>query len=186
MQKTDKEIIDLYWNRNPDAIEETQALYGSKLNRLSIGILENLQDSEECVNDTYLKAWNSIPPTRPQFFFAYLAKICRFLCFDLLDRKNAKKRSAAIVELTQEMQQCIPDSRQEETAQDELIGQSISRFLREQNKQDRLLFLKRYWYGVSVKELAEQMKITESSTKVKLHRIRGRLKKYLESEGIYL
>ena len=79
MQKTDKEIIDLYWNRNPDAIEETQALYGAKLNRLSIGILENLQDSEECVNDTYLKAWNSIPPTRPQFFFAYLAKICRFL-----------------------------------------------------------------------------------------------------------
>ena len=113
MQTKDDEIIELYWKRDPKAIEETQTHYGEKLGRLSFGILENREDAQECVNDTYLRTWNSIPPTRPQFFFAYLAKICRFLCFDVLDHKNAQKRSALVVELTHEMQQCIPDSRNE-------------------------------------------------------------------------
>ena len=186
MQIDDEMIIDLYWARNPQAIEETQLQYGEKLSRMAFQILENREDSEESVNDTYLRTWNSIPPQRPQFFFAYLAKICRFLCFDLLDRKNAQKRNAAVVELTDEMQQCIPDSRNEDKVQGEQIGQNITAFLRTQSKQDRLLFMKRYWYGVSIKELAQQMKISESSTKVRLHRIRSRLKKFLESEGIWI
>lgn len=186
MQGNDEAIIDLYWARDPQAIEETQLQYGEKLNRMAFQILENREDSEESVNDTYLRTWNSIPPQRPQFFFAYLAKICRFLCFDLLDRKNAQKRSAAVVELTDEMQQCIPDSRQENSAQSEQIGHSISIFLREQSKQDRLLFMQRYWYGKSIKELAQEMNISESSTKVRLHRIRSKLKKFLESEGIWI
>ena len=97
MQTKDDEIIELYWKRDPKAIEETQTHYGEKLGRLSFGILENREDAQECVNDTYLRTWNSIPPTRPQFFFAYLAKICRFLCFDVLDHKNAQKRSALVV-----------------------------------------------------------------------------------------
>ena len=113
-------------------------------------------------------------------------RICRFLCFDVLDHKNAQKRSALVVELTHEMQQCIPDSRNEDKVQGEQIGQNITAFLRTQSKQDRLLFMKRYWYGVSIKELAQQMQISESSAKVRLHRIRGRLKKYLESEGLSL
>ena len=155
MQTKDDEIIELYWKRDPKAIEETQTHYGEKLGR-------------------------------PQFFFAYLAKICRFLCFDVLDHKNAQKRSALVVELTHEMQQCIPDSRNEDKVQGEQIGQNITAFLRTQSKQDRLLFMKRYWYGVSIKDLAQQMQISESSAKVRLHRIRGRLKKYLESEGIWI
>ena len=95
-------------------------------------------------------------------------------------------RSALVVELTHEMQQCIPDSRNEDKVQGEQIGQNITAFLRTQSKQDRLLFMKRYWYGVSIKDLAQQMQISESSAKVRLHRIRGRLKKYLESEGIWI
>lgn len=186
LQTKDDEIIQLYWKRDPKAIEETQTHYGEKLGRLSFGILENREDAQECVNDTYLRTWNSIPPTRPQFLFAYLAKICRFLCFDVLDHKNAQKRSALVVELTHEMQQCIPDSRDEDKVQGEQIGQNITAFLRTQSKQDRLLFMKRYWYGVSIKDLAQQMQISESSAKVRLHRIRGRLKKYLESEGIWI
>ena len=165
MQTKDDEIIELYWKRDPKAIEETQTHYGEKLGRLSFGILENREDAQECVNDTYLRTWNSIPPTRPQFFFAYLA---------------------LVVELTHEMQQCIPDSRNEDKVQGEQIGQNITAFLRTQSKQDRLLFMKRYWYGVSIKDLAHQMQISESSAKVRLHRIRGRLKKYLESEGIWI
>ena len=104
----------------------------------------------------------------------------------MLDHKNAQKRSALVVELTHEMQQCIPDSRNEDKVQGEQIGQNITAFLRTQSKQDRLLFMKRYWYGVSIKDLAQQMQISESSAKVRLHRIRGRLKKYLESEGIWI
>ena len=130
LQTKDDEIIELYWKRDPKAIEETQTHYGEKLGRLSFGILENREDAQECVNDTYLRTWNSIPPTRPQFFFAYLAKICRFLCFDVLDHKNAQKRSALVVELTHEMQQCIPDSRNEDKVQGEQIGQNITAFLR--------------------------------------------------------
>ena len=172
MQTKDDEIIELYWKRDPKAIEETQTHYGEKLGRLSFGILENREDAQECVNDTYLRTWNSIPPTRPQF--------------DVLDHKNAQKRSALVVELTHEMQQCIPDSRNEDKVQGEQIGQNITAFLRTQSKQDRLLFMKRYWYGVSIKDLAQQMQISESSAKVRLHRIRGRLKKYLESEGIWI
>ena len=84
------------------------------------------------------------------------------------------------------MQQCIPDSRNEDKVQGEQIGQNITAYLRTQSKQDRLLFMKRYWYGVSIKDLAQQMQISESSAKVRLHRIRGRLKKYLESEGIWI
>lgn len=186
LQTKDDEIIELYWKRDSKAIEETQTHYGEKLGRLSFGILENREDAQECVNDTYLRTWNSIPPTRPQFLFAYLAKICRFLCFDVLDHKNAQKRSALVVELTHEMQQCIPDSRNEDKVQGEQIEQNITAFLRTQSKQDRLLFMKRYWYGVSIKDLAQQMQISESSAKVRLHRIRGRLKKYLESEGIWI
>ena len=91
LQTKDDEIIELYWKRDSKAIEETQTHYGEKLGRLSFGILENREDAQECVNDTYLRTWNSIPPTRPQFLFAYLAKICRFLCFDVLDHKNAQK-----------------------------------------------------------------------------------------------
>ena len=91
-----------------------------------------------------------------------------------------------VVELTDELQQCIPDSGNEDKVQGEQIGQNITAFLRTQSKQDRLLFMKRYWYGVSIKDLAQQMQISESSAKVRLHRIRGRLKKYLESEGIWI
>ena len=182
----DYEIIGLYYDRSEDAIAETDVKYGSLCRHIAVNILASREDVEECVNDTYLRTWDSIPPTRPQFFFAYLAKICRFLCFDVLDHKNAQKRSALVVELTHEMQQCIPDSRNEDKVQGEQIGQNITAFLRTQSKQDRLLFMKRYWYGVSIKELAQQMQISESSAKVRLHRIRGRLKKYLESEGIWI
>lgn len=182
----DEEIIDLYWKRDPEAVRETEASYGAKPNRLSFGILGSREDAEESVNDTYLKAWNSIPPQRPRFFFAYLAKICRFLSFDQLDWRGAKKRSAVVVELTEEMEQCIPDSRHEYAAQGEEIGRAISSFLWEQPKEERMLFLQRYWYGKSVRELAEETEMTESNVKVRLYRIRGRLKQYLESEGIWV
>ena len=109
----DEQIIQLFFTRNEDAIRQTDGRYGAKLIRLSENIVGSREDAQECVNDTYLKAWNTIPPTKPIHFFAYLAKICRHLAFDRLDWNNAAKRKAEVVALTQEMEECIPGQWQE-------------------------------------------------------------------------
>ena len=108
---TDEEIISLFWHRNEDAIAETDVLYGRRLRRLSVGILQNAEDSEEVVSDTYLKTWNAIPKARPRYFYAYLAAICRNLSLNLLDWNRAAKRNPKLIALTTELEQCIPDLR---------------------------------------------------------------------------
>ena len=105
----DDEIIALYFRRDEDAIRQTELAYGGKLYNLSYRLLWNREDAEESVSDTYMKAWENIPPTKPTFFYAYLAKICRFLAMGKLDWNNAAKRKAEVVELSDEMENCIPD-----------------------------------------------------------------------------
>ena len=107
----DKQIIDLFFARNEDAIQHTADTYGNRLFVLADNIVRNDQDAEESVSDTYLKAWDTIPPQKPNHFFAYLAKICRHFALGKLDWKNAAKRKAEVVSLTQEMELCIPDDR---------------------------------------------------------------------------
>lgn len=107
----DTYILDLYWSRNEQAIEETDKVYGGTLLRFSQRILENRQDAEENVSDTYMRAWESIPPQRPVYFKAFLMKICRCLALDRLDWRKAAKRNAELVSLTEEMASCIPDKR---------------------------------------------------------------------------
>lgn len=182
----DAKIIELFWARKEAAIAETAAAYGSRLQRLSVNIVESYEDAKECVNDTYLKAWNTIPPQRPTYFFAYLAKICRYLSFGKLDKMNAKKRKAEIVELSAEMELCIPDKRMEDKLEGEEIGRLLNRFLGNLSEENRLLFMRRYWYTDSIQEIADRFGFTESKVKVSLHRTRTKLRNYLESEGIYL
>lgn len=182
----DAEIIDLFWNRDQNAIRETEYAYGAKLHRLSMGILSSNEDAEESVNDTYLKAWETIPPRRPEYFFAYLAKICRFISFGRLDWRNAKKRKAEIVELTAEMESCIPDSFRELQMEGEEIGQLITRFLYQLAEEKRLLFMRRYWYEDSVEDISRRYGLSESNVKIRLYRIRNQLKAFLESEGVQL
>ena len=110
---TDYQIINLFWNRDEDAIAETDAQYGRKLRSLSRRILQNPEDSEEVVNDTYMKTWSSIPNARPQYFYAYIAAICRHLSLNLLNWNQAAKRNAEVVSLTEEMAICIPDRKSE-------------------------------------------------------------------------
>lgn len=105
----DAQIIALYWARNEDAIKETDAAYGRRLNTLARNILQSREDAEESVNDTYLRTWQSIPPQRPRYFFAFLATICRRRSLDRLDWSGAAKRKAEVVALTEEMENCIPD-----------------------------------------------------------------------------
>lgn len=181
----DSKIIDLYWKRDETAVEMTQETYGERLRRLAFQILKSREDAQECENDTYFKAWNSIPPQKPQYFFAYLAKICRRAAFGKLDWANAKKRKAEIVELTAEMELCIPDTRAV-SPQGEEIGRLLNEFLAELAEDSRIIFVRRYWFADSVAAISERYSMGESKVKTSLHRTRNKLKKYLESEGIML
>lgn len=180
----DTKIIELYWRRNQDAITETDRSYGRRLNALAENILKNREDAEESVNDTYLKAWETIPPQRPNYFFAYLAKICRFFAFGRLDWKQAAKRQAEVVALTEEMELCIPDRRREDELAGKEIGRAINAFLADLTVENRLIFMRRYWYCETIAEISERYQISQSKVKTRLHRLRSQLSQHLEKEGI--
>lgn len=182
----DIQIIELYFARDERAIRETEASYGRRLHSLAIRILQNYEDAEESVSDTYMKAWNTIPPQRPAYFFAYLAKICRHFALGRLDWNNAAKRKADVVSLSDELQRCIPDRTQSSRPEGEEIGQALNRFLATLSQESRMIFLRRYWFADSIEEIAARYGITQSKVKTQLHRTRAKLHSYLESEGIYV
>lgn len=180
----DANILDLYFARKEDAIKETDAAYGRRLYVLANNIVQIHEDAEESVSDTYWKAWESIPPQRPQYFFAYLAKICRNFALGKLDWKNAAKRKAEIVTLSQEMEQCIPDKGHTLDPQSKELNKLLNRFLGELSQESRTIFMRRYWYMDTVAEIAQRCHVSESKVKSQLYRTRSRLKNYLEQEGI--
>ena len=141
------------------------------------------EDAQECVNDTYFKAWDTIPPTKPVHFFAYLAKICRHFAFDRLDWNNAAKRKAEVVALTQEMEACIPGHWQETDVRSAEISRLVSSFLWKQTADNRMIFVRRYWYGDSVSEIALRYEISQSAVLMRLSRMREKLAIYLKKEG---
>lgn len=181
---TDSQIIALFWDRNEDAIRETDRVYGRRLHVLSDRILRNEQDAQESVSDTYLKTWETIPLQRPAYFFAYLAKLCRNFSLSRLQWQSAAKRSAQVVELTREMDECIPDHSLERKLEGEELGQLLNAFLDGLSRENRLIFLRRYWYADPVREIAERYQISESKVKTQLHRTRKKLQQFLEGEGI--
>lgn len=180
----DEQIIQLFFTRDEDALRQTDCRYGALLRRLSENIIRNKEDAQECVNDTYLKAWETIPPARPSHFFAYLAKICRNLAFDRLDWNNAVKRKAEVVALTQEMEECIPGAMQNENADGTDISRLVGAFLQGQARENRMIFVRRYWYGDSVSEIAQRFEISQSAVLMRLSRTRSKLASYLKKEGI--
>lgn len=184
----DKQIIDLFFQRDETAIREISEKYGTKLRLLAGNILESEEDGLECVNDVYMKAWSSIPPARPQYLYAFLAAAARNTAIDMIRKSSAGKRQARVVELTKELEECIADDREQITADKEQINLSevISDYLKSVDLNKRVMFLRRYWYSDSIKVISERMDMSESAVKVSLHRMRKGLKKYMESEGIYL
>ena len=174
----DKKIIELFWARNEDAIAETDATYGRKLRALANKILNNWEDAEESVSDTYMKTWEIIPPQRPTYFYAFIASICRHLSFHKVDWKQAAKRNAEVVTLTEEMELCIPD-----TSRDREM-EALNAFLESLPKEARLIFLRRYWHVDTIAEIAARYGMTESKVKMQLSRTRAKLCTYLEQEGI--
>ncbi len=180
----DGEILDLYWARDERAIAETDAAHGKKLHALSFRILASFEDAQECVSDTYMRAWQTIPPQKPTWFFAYLAKICRFQSFGRLDWLHAQKRKAELVQLTSEMELCIPDKTAQARLEYADLGQILNAFLATLRRDDRVIFLRRYWFADSVAEIADRYGMSESKVKTQLHRTRGKLREYLHKEGI--
>ncbi|MFA5537051.1 MAG: RNA polymerase subunit sigma-70 [Bacillota bacterium] len=140
----DDKIIGLYLARDEAAIVETKIAYGQKLDNLSFNILGNIEDARECVNDTYLQTWNSIPPQKPTYLFAFISKICRHLCFGRLDYKNAKKRSFETITLSSELANCIPDRLAQEEFDHKVIGEVLTAFLNTLSKDHRVIFMRRY------------------------------------------
>ena len=180
----DKKIIELFWARNEDAIAETDATYGRKLRALANKILNNWEDAEESVSDTYMKTWEIIPPQRPTYFYAFIASICRHLSFHKVDWKQAAKRNAEVVTLTEEMELCIPDTSRDREMEAREIGKALNAFLESLPKEARLIFLRRYWHVDTIAEIAERYDISESKVKMRLHRTRNQLAEYLNKEGI--
>lgn len=184
----DNEIIALYWERKETAIVRTSEKYGGYCHTISRNILNNDEDAEECVNDTWLGAWKSVPPQRPNNLAAFLGKITRNLSLNRLKQYTAEKRGGSQTDLAlSELEDCIPSSATvEQVVEEEELVDSINRFLYAQPEQKRNIFIRRYWYLYSIRDIAGTYGMSESKIASLLFRMRGDLKAHLEKEGISL
>lgn len=182
----DQQIVDLYWARSEQAIQESEHKYGAFCRSIARNILLQEQDAEECVNDTWFRAWNAMPPQRPSLLSAFFGKLTRNLSLDRWRHNRAAKRGGPQVELAlEELEDCLPaPGRPEEHLEERETAALISRFLREQPALDRNLFLRRYWYLDSIAALADRFQISQGQVKSRLHRTRLRLKDVLLREGV--
>lgn len=184
----DRGIVELYLKRDSRAIEKTQEKYGGRLRELSFNIIFDAGAAEECENDTYLAAWNSIPPHEPaSYLYAFLARIVRRLSLNVCRNKRRLKRGGYVVSLSQEMEDCIPSPDNAQCRLDEEeLRKAINGFLATLGDEKRNIFLRRYWYLDSVASIADRYGIGESKVKMTLKRTRGKLREYLIKEGYEL
>ncbi len=181
----DGRIIELFFSRSEQAVVELSYKYGELCRRIAYNILNNLEDAEECVNDTYLGTWNSIPPQKPNPLSTYVCKITRNIALKRHRYNTAKKRNSFYDISLSELEECIPDAAQNAVAcTEEELTEIMEYFLDSLDKKSRVLFVKRYWYAESIKAIAEEFDMTENYVAVKLLRIRNKLKTYLKKKGI--
>ena len=182
----DSRIVDLFLSKNESAISETAQKYGTRLRRIADQILHDAPSSEECENDTYLQAWELIPPNEPRsYLFSFLGKITRHLAIDMCRKRSSDKRSAVFCELTNEIAECIPSM--DETVENSLEANELSRmigaFLDKHNDDQQKVFVRRYWFFDTVPEISKRYGFTQSKVKMMLSRMRTELHDYLEKEG---
>lgn len=181
----DKLIIELFWERDPQALVHSQEKYGAYCTAVAKNILENQEDAMECVNDTLLYAWNAIPPARPEKLQFYLATVTRNQALDRYRREHAQKRGGGVVNTAlEELTECLSsgDSPQE-LYQAKELEEAINRFVRSLPARDGNIFIRRYFFLESLDQIAERYGVRKASLSVTLSRTRGKLKKYLEKEG---
>ncbi len=180
----DASIIELYWERNQQAIRETDKKYGRLCLSTANNLLNNLHDSQECVNDTYLVAWNKIPPTKPEHLAAFLCRITKNIAYKKIERNNALKRSNNLLLSFDELGDCVSGiSSPEDEIYLKELSDAISTFLYKQKERDQAIFLKRYWFCNSISDIASEVGLSEKNTTLILFRLRQKLKNYLMKEG---
>lgn len=181
----DHQIVALYWQRDEAAIGATQEKYGQYLSKIAYNILSDWEDSQESVNDTYMAAWNSMPPHKPEALSTYLGKLTRRISIDLFRKRNRLKRQASQYALSlSELEDCAATGPSpEDTVQMQLLAEVINRFLRTLSEDARNLFIGRYYFMDPLKEVAAYCGIGESRAKSILYRTRRSLKAYLQKEG---
>lgn len=181
----DEKIIELFFKGLQEAIEETKKKYDSYCKSISINILNNKEDVEECVLDSYLKLWENIPPTRPNSLKAYLGKIVRNTSLNRAKQKNTKKYNSNLERTLTELDEILSDSKNiDDSLNEKILIDAINNFLKEESKENRVIFVKRYFYLKEIKEIAKEENKKENSVKSSLFRTRNKLKIYLEKEGI--
>ena len=181
----DNEIIELYIKRDESAISETAQKYGAYCEKIAYNILNDKFDSEECVNDTYMRTWNSVPPTIPRILSSFLAKITRNIAIDRYKAKNAKKRRT-YEESLDELSECVGGGDISDGIEISAIGEAISRFLLGESEISRRVFVRRYFFEDSIADIAKNHFMTEGYVKTMLHRTRKGLAEFLKKEDIYV
>lgn len=183
----DAEIIELFFRRDERAIQKTDAQYGMFCRSIAFHILGNQEDAEECVNDAYLRAWNGIPPQNPSCLKVWLGKVVRNISLDLWRKNHRQKRYAGIEQLFDELEGCIPSQTSVDTEiEKEELTAFLNRWLADLPKRDRILFMRRYWNGEPLKELARLCHMTPANLANRMYYLRQKLKAALEKEGITL
>jgi len=190
-KQIDHRIIELYFARDEQAITETERHYGAFCLRTSLSILQNYSDAEECVNDTYIRTWNTIPPTRPHSLRAYLARIVRNLSIDRIKASRAAKRSHEITLVLEELSECLPVDMDGNPygaadALTQALPALLNQFLHTLSRDEWQLFCGRYWHNRSVKELARAHGLTPKAVTMRLSRAREKLRLYIEKRGYTL
>ena len=184
----DKDIVNLYWQRDEQAIKQTQIKYGNYCYTIANNILFNNEDSQEVLNDTYLAVWNAIPDNRPTFLSTFIGKITRRLSLKKYRSKTAKKRGSGQSTISlDELEECIPDNNSIDKALNEqYLTELIDNFLQGLKTIDRKIFVCRYWYFDSIQDIAQRFHFTESKVKMNLKRNRDKLKDYLIKQGVFI
>ncbi len=182
----DRQIIELFNERSEAAISETASKYGKYCHYIAYQILYNEEDSEECVNDTYLRAWNAIPPQQPNNLSTFLGKITRNLALDKYKYYNREKRgSGQMTVLLDELSECLPaEDNVEQELNEKILVDALNSFLEGMPSEKRQILVRRYWYCSPVSEIAKDFSVSESKVKSILLRARAKLKQHLEQEGI--
>ena len=179
----EKTIVHLLWNRAEKALELLARSFGKRLHLTAMNILGNRQDAEESVNDTYLEVWNTVPPQKPDPLSGFVYRIGRNLALDRLRYQSAQKRNSRYDLSLEELENYIPDRMLDDQIEARALGHAISRFLGTISPQNRDLFLRRYWFGDSVSEIAKAYEMRPNTVTVRLGRVRTQLKSYLMEEG---
>lgn len=184
---TENEILELFWQRHESAITEASRQYGRYCYSISYNILQDPEDAEECVNDTWLRTWNAIPPQRPKRLSFFMGRITRNLSLDKFRAKKAKKRGGEMLPLLEELTECLAaDNDVEKVVLDHDLARIINQFVHTLSERECNIFLARYWYSMSLEEISNRLDVKVNTIKASLFRTRAKLKTYLIQEEVHL